>query len=731
MDEFERSSGAAGAARVKVLPPEVARKIAAGEVVDRPAALVRELVDNALDAGARSVDLDLSGGGIDRLEVSDDGSGMERRDLELCWLPHATSKISQADDLLRVRTLGFRGEALSSVAAVARLEIVTCRNGEAWRLVVGSGAPGPAGTARDGGAEAGGPGAAEAGPDAAGNAAVLGDGSGAALRSSGQAHVEPYHRAQGTSVRVSGLFGAYPARRKFLKRPAAEGTLCAQALIDKALAFPAVAFRHFVDGSLKLFLPPAGSYRERFAAALLDDGRAPFLHEVAGSGEGFSFVVVVGGPELKRNDRRLQYVFANGRRIQDFGLLQALEYGSAGWFPNGSHPVGAIFLDVDPALVDFNIHPAKREARFKDGAAIHRALSAAIRDFLRRRGVAEAARANASYDEPGASLFADAAYGEGGPRGAAGREGSAAPLGAPRGDRWASDRNAPRYGDPSWSPGATGRDATGDAAGEAAGVYRAGGNGAYRQTQAHPSFGSASGEAAARTAMEALLDSPPDFAPLPGRAVAGRRTTEAPEAAVPGGGRIDAAGHRGSAARDGGVRCLGQAFGLFLVAERGDSLFLIDQHAAHERLLYDALLASGPTRQELLIPLPFTVEGEDDDAFLSSESAELEKLGIGLERSGAGDWSVVALPAGYSSPDEETVKDILELRSAGEHFAQRWLATVACRSAVKDGDYLDSAAALALAEAALALPEGRCPHGRPVYVEIRKEELLRGVRRIE
>ncbi|MFA6506858.1 MAG: DNA mismatch repair endonuclease MutL [Treponemataceae bacterium] len=592
---------------IHVLPPETAKKIAAGEVIDRPAALVRELVDNALDAGAQSVEVALEGGGAVRTEVVDDGRGMEKSDLELSWLPHATSKILTEDDLLSVETLGFRGEALSSVSAVARLEITTCaEGGEAWTLAVGPG---------------------EAGASAP--------------------RVERSRRARGTSVRVFGLFDSFPARKKFLKRDGAEAALCKQALIDKALAFPEVSFRFIQDGELKLFLPSVTTRRERFSAALLRDAETPFTHEISASGEGFSLSIVVGGPELRRGDRRLQYVIANGRRIQDFGLQQALEYGVQGWFPNGSHPVGAVFVDIDPALADFNIHPAKREARFKDPQAIHSAATSALRDFMHRLGIATTVRS----------------------------EERAVPETAEKTFNW--------------------------------------GEGAFEKRVPYSLRPEAS-----RAAMEALLDSPPEFAKAPRRADAA--TT--PDASI----RVREGSEDAAT-----VRFIGIAFDLFLVAQRGERLFLIDQHAAHERLLYDKLRAKVPVRQELLVPYPFVTDSEDEDAFLASRRAELETLGISLEQDGSAGWQLTALPDTWQSQPGETVRELLDLRKAGADLIDRLYATMACRAAAKDGDFLDRTTAEALARAALALPIPRCPHGRPIWMEIALENLLRAVRRIE
>ncbi len=577
---------------VRVLSPDVARKIAAGEVVDRPAALARELIDNAIDAGAGTVELSVEGGGIRRTEVHDDGAGMTREDLELCWLAHATSKITSAEDLESAETLGFRGEALAAAAAVARLEIVSSRDGrEAWRLAVGPGAAAPS--------------------------------------------VERAGRARGTSVRALGLFDALPARKRFLKREGAEALLCRQALLDKALAFPHLNFRFLQDGALKLFLPAVGTYRERFASALLEDAEAGFLHEIGASGSGFTVSIVIGGPELRRNDRRLQYVFANGRRIQDFSLLQALEYGVQGWFPAASHPVAAVYVDIDPALADFNIHPAKREVRFRDPGAIHHAVSSSLRDFMRHRGVA-AADPGRNPVVPGQARAGEFAYPVSGPSGVSGQ-----------------------------------------------------------------------------MAMEALLDQPPDFAPRPGR----NPPTDPPP--VPADGD------------DAPIRYIGRLFELFILVERGATLYIIDQHAAHERILFDRLRGAPIPRQELLVPLSFRTDSAADDDFLAAYREDLASLGVQVERDGERGWRIDALPAAWRTDDGETVSAILELRGAGENLAERWLATMACHSAVRDGDPLDSEAALNLARAALALPVPRCPHGRPVWSELSRDDLLRAVRRIE
>jgi DNA mismatch repair protein MutL len=231
-------------------------------------------------------------------------------------------------------------------------------------------------------------------------------------------------------------------------------------------------------------------------------------------------------------------------------------------------------------------------------------------------------------------------------------------------------------------------------------------------------------------AMEALLDRPPDFAPLPGRS------------GLPGGGKAPERGEFGADTGMGAefvaegsppygeLRFIGRLFSLFLLVERGDRLLVIDQHAAHERILYDRFLSRPVTKQELLVPLPFSTESPEEDRFLEAKREELERLGICVEPAKDGIWHLTALPENWRLSDPETLKAIRELREAGENMAEHWAATLSCHSAVRDGDYLDDRTALALAEAALALPVPRCPHGRPIWFELSRENLYRAVRRI-
>jgi len=330
------------------------------------------------------------------------------------------------------------------------------------------------------------------------------------------------------------------------------------------------------------------------------------------------------------------FVYANGRRIQDYSLLLAMEYGTQGWFPNGTRPLGAIYINIDPALADFNIHPAKREVRFRDHGAISHAISAGLRDFSRR-------------------------------------------LNLKRGSAVAEDTGGHYSGD----------------------------NVTYKQPSTQGSYS---------LVMEALLDNPPEFAPLPGR-TAESTFSQLPETAAD---RTPVYGEPNYA---------GSIFGLFLLVELGDKLFIIDQHAAHERILYDRFLSQPIPVQELLVPVTFNTESAEDDNFLEAKREELNRLSIAITRD-ENSWRIDALPAGWRLSDTETVKKILDLRNAGENLAERWAATLCCHTAVRDGDYLDSTTALALAKEALVLPDPRCPHGRPVWTEISREALCKAVKRM-
>jgi DNA mismatch repair protein MutL len=489
--------------RIHILREDVSRRIAAGEVIDRPFSIVRELLDNALDAEAQVIDVYLEGGGLGRIRVVDDGQGMAREDLELCAVRHATSKIESDEDLQLVSTLGFRGEALASIAACARLQIVSAASGTeqpaANRLVVEGGR---------------------------------------------RIALEPCQGARGTAVEAADLFFNLPARKRFLKSTAAETQLCRQVFLEKALANPQVAFRLFSEGRLRHFLPAQG-LKERAASAYELDP----AHLYVGRGQAPGVVVqaVAARPELARRDRRLLQIYVNRRRIYEFALVQAVEYAFGEYVPGGRYPVALVFLQVQPSLVDFNVHPAKKEARFRNLPELRQAVIATLRSTLQVFNLRAAAA-------PPPSPAAEAEL---------------------RLER----RAAPEAGGP-----------------------------------------------AARFRPPSAAEWRKAFIP-------------APEASKPEGPAEE-------------PRYRGQAFGLFLVVEHGDALYLVDQHAAHERLLFDELKTRRYSSQELLLPLPLE-QGPGLEGSLARLAGTLERLGIRVERGEGGSFQVTALPQELLCIEEE------------------------------------------------------------------------------
>jgi len=306
-------------------------------VIDRPASALRELMDNAIDAGATEIKVSISGGGIDAITVIDNGCGMPREDLEVCIVEHSTSKIEKADDLLTARTLGFRGEALASMAAVARIELLSreTSSDSGWRLRK---EPGKS-------------------------------------LSLAQSAARP-----GTSVLLKGLFESFPARRQFLKRASAEANLCRQTFMERALANPSISFSWTSGDSPEVFLPVDLSGRlTQVYRDIPDSALSTFELET-----GFARIAIVyADPSFHRRDRKYLQVFVNRRKVPEWGLQSVMEYSFSEYLPGGMRPVAFMFAEVDPAYADFNIHPAKREVRIKDIESLKTGFYQAFREHLR------------------------------------------------------------------------------------------------------------------------------------------------------------------------------------------------------------------------------------------------------------------------------------------------------------------------------------------------------------
>jgi len=658
--------------RIRVLPENVANQIAAGEVVERPASVVKELVENALDAEARHVRVEIQAGGRSLIRVSDDGAGMSRDDALLCFERHATSKIRSAEDLQRVGTMGFRGEALPSIASVSRLVLTTReREGvspEAVQVIIHGGKIVEVRSA--------------AGPP-------------------------------GTSVEVRHLFYNLPARRKFLRSEETERAHIQHYLTLAAVAFPEVGF-HFVNRQRTVWrLPPTeldpadaasrlaalrerlrglyGSelrliptdYRARLRLPHLPDeslsGEGPFHEEDALRIWGF-----IGAPGVSRATRADQHIFVNRRPIEHRGLNRAILEGYHTALMKGRFPVCALFIECDPALVDVNVHPAKREVKFRLELQVRTAVTQAVRQALLRYAAGEGAEPArlASRGESGAA--------SGEERGAAPAPPAESPAPTEQELKLPGDvlaRLRPRREEIPRTPRSEAES---------------------RLPTAFPGTRSPEPISGPASSDEGRAEGRPEGSKLPA-------SESAPLLQIP-------------------LRVLGVLGDLYVAMESDRGLVLMDQHAAHERVLFEQMmeqLESGPVPAQRLL-LPETVElGPRDAAFLRRNLEALARLGVRLNEFGERTFLLDALPSFVSAPDPRRfVLDLLdELQRTGVRvnrfrLGEEAVAKTVCRHAVKAGDPLKPPEIERLVEQLrrCRMPY-TCPHGRPTLIEFSYREL--------
>ena len=595
---------------IRLLPPNLVNRIAAGEVVERPAAAVKELVENAIDAGASRIEVHLREGGRALIAVVDDGAGMDRDALALAVERHATSKLPD-DDLLDLRWLGFRGEALPSIGAVSRLAITSRPKGAdaAWRIVVEGGAksePGPA------------------------------------------AH------PLGTRVEVRDLFYATPARLKFLKGERAEQMACVDAIERLAMAHPGVAFRVTGDNDRRLLELAAESgdlFEARLArlgAMLGRDFRANAL-KVEAERDGIRLSGYAGVPTYHRATAQHQYLFVNGRPVRDKLLYGAVRGAYQDFLARDRHPAVALFLDVPPREVDMNVHPAKAEVRFRDSGLVRGLIVGALKHAL-----AEA-----------------------------------------------------------------GHRASTTVAGAALGAFRPGMPPAYAYPSNHGAGSVPAGLAEAAAAFYAPYPST-DAPALPGLDALSARAP-APQAADP------PADFPLGVAR-------GQLHATYIVSQTRDGIVIVDQHAAHERLVYERMkqmLANGGVRRQALL-IPEVVELDPSEAeAIAARAEELGQLGLVIEPFGPGAMLVRETPALLGHIDaagmlKDLADDIGELGEAHalKERLEEVCSSMACRGSVRAGRRLTGDEMNALLRQMEATPfSGQCNHGRPTYVELKLSDI--------
>lgn len=615
---------------IKQLSETLINQIAAGEVIERPASAAKELIENAIDAGATRIEVATAGGGKTLLRVIDNGSGMGPDDLSLAIRRHCTSKLS--DTLFDIRSLGFRGEALPSIGSVAKLTITSRPHG------AGSGA------------------------EITVTGGKVGD-------------VRPAAANPGTTVEVRDLFFATPARLKFMKTEKAEAGAITEIVKRMAIAFPAIRFvLSGTDRSLIEFPATGDDHLARIAQILGADFKDNAI-ALDAEREDVRLTGFAGLPTFNRGNSAHQYAFVNGRPVQDKQILSAIRGAYAETIPQGRYPVAVLSLTLDPALVDVNVHPAKSDVRFRDPGLVRGLIVGSIRQSLQREGD------RASTTGAGGMLRAF-------------RPGfSPQPAQA-------------------WSAAASpSRPLHGDSSGFGGGFGGGFGSAASAAAYAPPRSGFAE---AAQAAFDSLS--------IP--------TARSEPAAAQPAGQVEAiASYPLGAAR-------AQVHANYIVAQTSDGLVIVDQHAAHERLVFEqmrkALTGRRLPSQGLLIPEIVDLPEEDCDR-LMSHAQGLEQLGLAIERFGPGAIAVRETPAMLGEMDTAgLVRDLADeiaewdtadrLNAKLEHVA----ATMACHGSVRSGRQLRVEEMNALLRQMEQTPgSGQCNHGRPTYVELKLSDIER------
>ncbi len=621
-----------------LLPTSVVNKIAAGEVIERPASVVKELLENSLDAGATRVDITVEKGGADLIRITDNGCGIRADQLTLAVATHATSKISDADDLFRVQTLGFRGEALASIAEVSRLVLrsrpADCEAGAELEVVGGRAEP-----------------------------------------------IRPVGCPVGTSIEVRQLFFNTPVRHKFMRTTQTEMGHITEAVSRLAIANPQVHFSLTHGGRLLHDLPPVDDLRDRIAT-LYGQPIAESLIEIEGRDEEVGLKGYVANPTHSRGNNRMQYLFLNGRYIRDRSLQHALGEAYRGLLLTGRYPICFLHLNISPSMVDVNVHPTKSEVRFQDGGRIYSQLLGSLRskflttDLVARGTVPDQPSDN--DDEVAAST----------------------PMRSEMFD-WAKQQlGQPSTGAPSGLP----------------------------EFKGFPSGGMPS-----MATTEALRLHPVS---LPAEEAEGASPATAQENASY---RVDEATAETPAAHF-APRAI-QIHNRYLVVENEEGLEVIDQHALHERILYELLrekvLSGKLESQRLLVPEPVDLAGNEAALILENREV-LGRLGLDVEEFGGETVLVSSYPAMLAnfSPNEVLHSLVEKLSAEGKSPEPRDLLDelmhmIACKAAVKYGDRLTPEEVEALlAQRHRAQDHHHCPHGRPTALVFSREQLDRQFKRI-
>lgn len=615
-------------AKIFEMSQHMADLIAAGEVVERPASVVKELCENAIDAGAGALTVEIKNGGMTYIRITDDGCGIAPEDAPTAFLRHATSKLRREEELSSIKTLGFRGEALAAIAAVSRIEMFTRERGASEGIFI-------------------------------------------SLEGGTVTEKSPVGCPEGTTIIVRDLFFNTPARLKFMKRDAAEGAAVSAAAVRCALSHPELSVRYIRDGKEEFHTPGDGR-TDSCIYSVLGRDFANSLLEARATGDGISVEGCVCSPDSARGNRSHQFFFVNGRYVKSALLQAGLEQAYRNRIFSGRFPACVLYITVNPAAVDVNVHPAKTEIKFISERQVFDAMHYAAKAAL--DGENRVNRTESEFSNPAPSQAAPPR-----PVDTAAREVAPSPINEKdkipynRGvDFVTTIQPPPEDNKPSQAE-------------------------AFEQTRIV--YG----------VSEAAMPQPVDKAPA---------ISEPEREGEP-------------------YRIIGEAMSLYIIVERGESLFLIDKHAAHERLLFDRLKSreEGAMSQALMTPLIATVGREEVSELLANRELLLE-MGFELEDFGAGAVAVNSAPSGIEVSDitallTEICGDIrLGMKPGSLGVRDEILASIACKAAIKAGKRSEPAEHLPVVSAVMSGEVKYCPHGRPVSVELTKKSLDKSFRRM-
>ena len=709
---------------IHVLDKHTAELIAAGEVVERPASVVKELLENSIDAGAAQVTVSIESGGVKLIEISDNGTGIEAEYISTAFIRHATSKIEKPDDLNSIHTLGFRGEALASIASVARVELTTRTDADEFATVY-------------------------------------------RIEGGEEISREPGARAVGTTIRVKDLFYNTPARMKFLKKDSSEGTFVADTIAHVALSHPEVSVKFIREGKLQYVTPGDGQLRGA-AYAVLGREFSRDLIELKNQEGVYRITGLVTPPKSCRASRSMQHFYINGRYVRNRTMMAGMEMAFKGTMMQGKFPGGILLLEMPADLVDVNVHPAKIEARFARENDVFDVVYHAVKLALAQPGTgerlftfeADKEEEKAENSKKDTDIIKNDVKNNNFTGLSAIIRGQADPGVLPQ-QHWepAKPAAAPQQPAPSaamqiptapsvprWKGSAQNEDMLDPfvtlhspklETTKAPEPFRAAAS--ETQLDVEPEFGetklhSPQDHMAAWNPAQEAPKEEPESAPC------AETEPDAPEAAeqeiVP--AEPEQMNFDPTADQPEPLRYVGEVFRTYILAERGDELCLIDKHAAHERQLYEKLAANygNVPSQMLLEPAAIDLAAEEKQALLDNIPL-LENAGLEIADFGGNTVVLRAVPADVEPQNAESLLvEIANKLLKGGHDAlnehTEWvLHSISCRAAIKAGDKSSPQELLALAEKILSgeVPPF-CPHGRPCVLKLTRKELEKQFGRI-